>query len=65
MVRFVFLGCGTLCVALAIVGLVLPVLPTTPWLLLAAACYARSSDWFYHWLLSNLVWGLSQALSRR
>lgn len=56
--RVVFLGCGTLCVVLAIAGLVLPVLPTTPWLLLAAACYARSSDRFYHWLLSNRWFGV-------
>ena len=44
---------GTLCVVLGMLGLFLPVLPTTPFLLLAAACYARSSKKFYHWLMTN------------
>ena len=38
-------------------GVVLPVLPTTPFMLLAAACYARSSRRFYHWLLNNKIFG--------
>ncbi len=35
----------------------MPVLPTTPFLLLATACYARSSDRFYNALLSNRIFG--------
>jgi len=44
---------GTLCVALGAIGMLLPVLPTTPFLLLAATCYARSSERFYDWLTTN------------
>jgi uncharacterized membrane protein YbaN (DUF454 family) len=51
--RVVLIGCGTLCVALGILGILLPLLPTTVFLLLAAACYARSSDRFYHRLIND------------
>ena len=44
---------GTLCVVLALVGMFFPVLPTTPFLLLAAFLYARSSERFYGWLVNN------------
>jgi uncharacterized membrane protein YbaN (DUF454 family) len=57
LVRWMLLGAGTVCVALGLVGLFLPVLPTTPFMLLAAACYARASKRFYYWLLSNRTFG--------
>ena len=44
---------GTLSTAIGIVGIFVPILPTTPFLLLAAACYLRSSQRFYNWLLNN------------
>ena len=56
-VRVVFLTLGTLFVALGIAGIFLPVLPTTPFMLLAATCYARASTRFYNWLLNNRLFG--------
>lgn len=56
-VRVLLIACGTLCVAVGILGMFVPVLPTTPFLLLAAICYARSSDRFYRWLLNNRWFG--------
>lgn len=52
-VRCVLILVGTLSLALGVLGIVLPLVPTTPLLLLAAACYIRSSERLYHWLLSS------------
>jgi len=57
LVRWLLLGIGWLCVGLGAVGVVLPLLPTTPFLLLAAACFARASLRFYDWLLNTPVLG--------
>lgn len=52
-VRLAFAALGTLFLLLGIVGIFMPILPTTPFLLLATACYARSSRRFYNWLMNH------------
>jgi uncharacterized membrane protein YbaN (DUF454 family) len=48
---------GTISLAIGVVGIFVPLLPTTPFLLLAATCYLRSSERFYRWLLNNRFFG--------
>ncbi|HYP29687.1 MAG TPA: YbaN family protein [Blastocatellia bacterium] len=48
---------GTVFVALGILGAFLPLLPATPFLLLASACYIRGSDRLYRWLMGNRYLG--------
>lgn len=55
--RPVLVAAGTLCVVLGVIGVFVPLLPTTPLLLLAAACYARSSPRMLRWLLHNRWFG--------
>jgi uncharacterized membrane protein YbaN (DUF454 family) len=55
--RYLLIVAGTIFLGFGIVGIFLPILPTTPFLLLAAGCYARSSQRFYHWLMSNRWFG--------
>jgi uncharacterized membrane protein YbaN (DUF454 family) len=57
MPRWLFIVLGFCSLGLAGVGVVLPVLPTTPFVLLAAACFARSSPRFHRWLLSSRIFG--------
>ena len=55
--KVLLIACGTLCVALGVVGIFLPLMPTTVFLLMAAYCYARSSDRFYQKLVKHRILG--------
>ena len=55
LVRILLVLSGTLFLGLGILGIFVPVLPTTPFLLLASACYVRSSETLYNWLI-NTKW---------
>lgn len=57
LVRALLWIAGSIALLLGLVGVFLPVLPTTPFILLAAACYARASEHFYRWLLKNPAFG--------
>ncbi|MBE7517475.1 MAG: YbaN family protein [Chloracidobacterium sp.] len=48
---------GTVCVGLGVMGMFLPLMPTTVFLLLAAYCYSKSSEKFHTWLLTNRLCG--------
>jgi len=72
MLKIILIICGTLSVGLGFIGIILPGLPTTPFLLAAAGCYARSSDRLYEKLLNSRRFGPfirrfqeERALSRR
>jgi len=56
-VRALFFVAGSVSLALGSIGIVLPVLPTTPFLLLALACYCRSSKRMTKWVLTNKYFG--------
>ncbi len=58
MKRVLLLAAGNISLSLGIVGVFLPVLPTTPFLLLSAACYVKSSERLYNWLIHHPVLGL-------
>jgi uncharacterized membrane protein YbaN (DUF454 family) len=56
-VKILLIATGTFLIGVSIVGIFIPVLPTTPFLLLSAALYARSSKRFYNWLINNRILG--------
>ena len=57
LVKFLLIVAGTFFLIIGIIGIFIPLLPTTPFLVLAAACYAKSSERFYNWLIKNKWFG--------
>ncbi|NQT66996.1 MAG: YbaN family protein [Actinobacteria bacterium] len=55
--KVLLIATGTFFIGLGIVGIFVPVLPTTPFLLISAALYAKSSKSFYNWLVNNKILG--------
>lgn len=57
MVRIVWAGCGMAFLAIGLVGIAVPLLPTTPFVLLAGFCFARGSGRLHAWLNGHPVLG--------
>lgn len=55
--KIVFIILGSICVILGLIGIIVPLLPTTPFLLLAAFFYGKSSKRLQQWLFNNRVFG--------
>ena len=55
--RGLFIVAGTISLIIGTIGIVIPILPTTPFLLIATACYLRGSEKLHNWMLNNRVIG--------
>ena len=71
MMRFVWISAGLIALAVGIAGIILPLVPTVPLVLLASFCFAKSSKLLHSWLISHKTfgpmihdWNTSGAISR-
>ena len=70
--KYLWIGFGWFFFALGLIGIALPLLPTTPFLLLAAVCFSKGSDNIYRWLINHptlgppiINWREKRAITRR
>jgi uncharacterized membrane protein YbaN (DUF454 family) len=57
-VRYLYIILGVMFLSLGIIGVFLPILPTTPFLLLTSFCFLRSSKRLYNWLVNHRIFGV-------
>ena len=55
--RVFWFSLGVIFTGIGLIGIVVPGLPTTPLMILAAACFAKSSQRFYDWIINNRMFG--------
>ena len=55
--RWIYLSLGVFFVGLGVLGVLLPGIPTTPFILLASGCFAKSSPKLYNWLNNHSIFG--------
>ena len=55
--RILWFSLGFISMMLGLIGIPVPGLPTTPFMILAAACFAKSSQSFYDWIINNRIFG--------
>jgi uncharacterized membrane protein YbaN (DUF454 family) len=55
--KYFFIFLGTISLVLGFIGLFLPIIPTTPFLLLTSFCYLRGSKRLHHWLINHKIFG--------
>ena len=70
--KYLWIGFGGFFIALGLIGIALPLLPTTPFLLLAAVCFSKGSEQIYCWLINHptlgppiINWREKRAITRR
>lgn len=56
-IKYLLIFVGSISLVLGFIGIFLPILPTTPFLLLASFCFIRSSKPLYHWLINHKLFG--------